>query len=63
VEKEQSREKLMAELKQKKREVKIWKYWARCYFRRLKKVAKKVRHIKKKKTEIVQREDNMPEHD
>lgn len=60
-EKEQSREEFMAELKQKKSEVKVWKYRARCCFRRLKNVSKNLRHIKRKKAEIVQPEDNMPE--
>lgn len=48
-EKEQSRGELMAELMQKKSDVRFWKYWAGCCFRRLKKVSKKLRHIKKKK--------------
>ena len=62
-EKEQSRGELMAELKQKKSEVKFWKYRVGCCFRWLKKVSKKLRHIKRKKVETVQPEDNMPEQD
>ena len=62
-EKEQTKGELMAELKQKKSEVKVWKYRVGCYFRRLKKVTKNLRHIKKKKAKAVQPEDNMPEQD
>lgn len=59
-EKEQSEGELMAKLKQKKSEVRVWKYRARRCFRQLKKVAKKLRHIKKKKAETMQPEDNVP---
>ena len=41
-EKEQSRGELMAQLKEKKSEVRVWKYRLGCCFRRLKKVAKKL---------------------
>ena len=59
--KEQSREELTAKIQKKKGEVRVWKYRAAQCFRRLKKATKKLKNIRKKKSETLQTDDSMPE--
>ena len=61
--KEQSKEELTVEIQKKKGEVRVWKYRVAQCFKQLKKVTKKLKNIRKKKSETLQAGVSMSEQD
>jgi len=51
------------EIQKKKGEVRVWKYRAMQCFKQLKKVTKKLKNIRKKKSETLQADVSVPKKD